>query len=83
MEEDSAGKPAQIFAQEFADLSINFQLTRSMGSKPIDIRTLRDEVVAAIKWALDEAGIEIPFLYRKHNSKEVLLLVKESGADDK
>ncbi|WP_197703565.1 hypothetical protein [Marinobacter sp. LV10R510-11A] len=34
------------------------------GSRPLDIRESRDEVVASIKSALDKAGIEIPFPYR-------------------
>lgn len=58
------GRPVQIFAQEFADSSINFEVTWWTGSKPIDVRRSRDQVVAAVKRALDEAGIEIPFPYR-------------------
>lgn len=57
-------KPIQIFAQEFADSSINFEVTWWTGSRPIDIRQSRDAVVAAVKRALDDAGIEIPFPYR-------------------
>jgi small conductance mechanosensitive channel len=54
-------KPSQIFAQEFADSSINFEVTWWTGSRPIDVRESRDAVVAAVKRALDDAGIEIPF----------------------
>ncbi len=57
-------KPVQIFAQEFADSSINFEVSWWTGSKPLDIRHSRDEVITAIKYALDEAEIEIPFPYR-------------------
>ena len=57
-------RPVQIFAQEFADSSINFEITWWTGSKPVDIRRSRDEVVSAVKRALDDAGIEIPFPYR-------------------
>ena len=57
-------RDVEIFAQEFADSSINFEVTWWTGSKPIDIRTSRDKVVAAVKRALDDAGIEIPFPYR-------------------
>lgn len=57
-------KPAQIFAQAFADSSINFEVTWWTGSTPLDIRQSRDEVITAVKRALDEAGIEIPFPYR-------------------
>ena len=54
----------EILAQEFADSSINFELTWWTGSKPLDIRQSRDEVVRAVKRALDKAGIEIPFPQR-------------------
>jgi len=57
-------KPVEIFAQEFADSSINFEVTWWTGSMPTQIRESRDEVVAAVKRALDNAGIEIPFPYR-------------------
>ncbi|SPH19875.1 Small-conductance mechanosensitive channel [Ascidiaceihabitans donghaensis] len=57
-------KPIQIFAQEFADSSINFEVTWWTGSKPVDVRQSRDQVVATVKRALDDAGIEIPFPYR-------------------
>ena len=67
-------RPVQIFAQEFADSSINFEVTWWTGSKPVDVRRSRDEVVAAVKRALDEAGIEIPFPYRTLTFKEALPL---------
>lgn len=57
-------RTVEVFAQEFASSSVNFEVAWWTGSKPIDIRRSRDEVVAAIKRALDEAGIEIPFPYR-------------------
>ncbi|ASP47330.1 mechanosensitive ion channel family protein [Cognaticolwellia beringensis] len=60
----SDSRPVQIFANEFADSSINFEVTWWTGSKPLDIRESRDEVVAAVKSALDKSGIEIPFPYR-------------------
>lgn len=57
-------KPIQIFAQEFADSSINFEVTWWTGSTPVEIRQSRDEVVRVVKRALDGAGIEIPFPQR-------------------
>ncbi|QDV40353.1 Small-conductance mechanosensitive channel [Stieleria neptunia] len=57
-------RTVEVFAQEFASSSINFEVAWWTGSKPIDIRRSRDEVVAAIKRELDRAGIEIPFPYR-------------------
>ncbi len=64
----------QIFAQEFADSAINFEVTWWTGSKPVDVRRSRDEVVAAVKRALDAAGLEIPFPYRTLTFKEPLAL---------
>ena len=39
---------------------------------PVDIRRSRAEVVTAVKSALDDAGIEIPFPYRTLTFKESL-----------
>ncbi|MEH6561575.1 MAG: mechanosensitive ion channel family protein [Marinobacter sp.] len=63
-------RPVQIFANEFADSSINFEVTWWTGSRPLDIRQSRDEVIASIKAALDKAGIEIPFPYRTLTFKD-------------
>lgn len=57
-------RTVEVFAQEFASSSINFEIAWWTGSKPVDIRRSRDEVITAIKRALDDAGIEIPFPYR-------------------
>jgi small-conductance mechanosensitive channel len=57
-------RDVEIFAQAFGASSIDFEVTWWTGSRPIDIRISRDQVVAAVKRALDEAGIEIPFPYR-------------------
>ncbi len=62
----------EIFAQEFASSSINFEVTWWTGSTPLEIRQSRDEVVASVKRALDTAGIEIPFPYRTLTFKEPL-----------
>ena len=63
-------RDVEIFAQEFADSSINFEVTWWTGSRPIDIRSSRDKVVAAVKRALDDAEIEIPFPYRTMTFKD-------------
>ncbi|MEM8653845.1 MAG: mechanosensitive ion channel family protein [Pseudomonadota bacterium] len=60
----SSDHPVQIFAQEFGDSAINFEVTWWTRPKPVDIRRSRDQVVSTVKRALDEAGIEIPFPYR-------------------
>jgi small-conductance mechanosensitive channel len=63
-------RTVEVFANEFASSSVNFEVAWWTGSKPIDIRRSRDEVIAAIKRALDEAGIEIPFPYRTLTFKD-------------
>jgi small-conductance mechanosensitive channel len=68
----SDSRPVEIFANEFADSSINFEVSWWTGSKPLDIRASRDEVVASIKSALDNSGIEIPFPYRTLTFKQPL-----------
>jgi len=65
-------RDVQIFAQEFGDSSINFEVTWRTGSRPVDIRASRDKVVAAVKRALDDAGIEIQFPYRTLTFSEPL-----------
>ncbi len=72
-------RDVQIFAKEFGDSSINFEVTWWTGSKPVDIRSSRDKVVAAIKRALDEAGIEIPFPYRTLTFPETLRIARAGG----
>ena len=69
-------QPIQIFAQAFNSSSIDFEVTWWTGSKPVDIRSSRDQVVAAVKRALNEAGIEIPFPYRTLTFKEPLPLAR-------
>lgn len=63
-------RDVQIFAHGFGASSIDFEVTWWTGSRPIDIRQSRDQVVAAVKRALDDAGIEIPFPYRTLTFKE-------------
>lgn len=78
----------QVFAQAFGSSSIDFEVTWWTGSRPVDIRRSRDEVVAAVKAALDQAGIEIPFPYRTLTFKEPLTVQRgrfaetDEGLDD-
>jgi small-conductance mechanosensitive channel len=65
-------KPIQVFAKEFGDSSINFEVTWWTGSKPVDVRSSRDQVISSIKRSLDAANIEIPFPYRTLTFKEPL-----------
>ncbi len=69
----------QVFAKEFGSSSIDFEVAWWTGSLPLDIRASRDQVVAAVKRALDEAGIEIPFPYRTLTFKEALPLARAKG----
>ncbi len=65
-------KPVQIFANAFGASSIDFEVTWWTGSRPLDIRKSRDEVVSAVKRALDDNGIEIPFPYQTLTFNEPL-----------
>jgi len=67
----------QIFAQAFGASSIDFEVTWWTGSSPLEIRRSRDEVVASVKRALDDAGIEIPFPYRTLTFKQPLHTVSD------
>lgn len=57
-------KPIQVFAQTFNASSIDFEIAWWTRPGPLDIRKSRDEVIRAVKRALDDAGIEIPFPIR-------------------
>ncbi|GAA3976668.1 mechanosensitive ion channel family protein [Allohahella marinimesophila] len=72
-------RPIEVFAQAFNSSSIDFEVTWWTGSKPVEIRRSKDKVVEAVKSALDEAGIEIPFPYRTLTFKEPLSL---KGSND-
>ncbi len=64
--------PIQVFPQGFGASSIDIEVTWWTDPEPVDIRRSRGEVVTAVKRALDEAGIEIPFPYRTLTFKEPL-----------
>ncbi len=65
-------KPVDVFAREFNSSSVDFTVRWWAQSRPIDMHRTRDTVITAIKTALDEAGIEIPFPYRTLTFKEPL-----------
>lgn len=69
----------EIFARAFGSSSIDFEVTWWTGSTPLEVRKSRDQVVASVKRALDEAGIEIPFPYRTLTFKEPLETVLGKG----
>ncbi|QSP94916.1 mechanosensitive ion channel family protein [Marinobacter salinisoli] len=70
----------EIFAQAFGSSSIDFEITWWTGSRPIDIRKSKDEVIEAVKAALDNAAIEIPFPYRTLTFKEPLPVEQAKSA---
>ncbi len=67
-------RPIQVFAHQFASSSIDFEVAWWTDATPLGQRRSRDEVVAAIKRALDDAGIEIPFPYRTLVFKDTLAI---------
>lgn len=75
---DSAQK-VEVFAKEFADSAITFLVRWWAGSKPVDAHASRDQVIRAVKRALDDAGMEIPFPYRTLTFKEPLLLGRDTN----
>jgi small conductance mechanosensitive channel len=75
---DSSQK-VEVYAKEFGDSAINFLVRWWAGSKPVEAHASRDEVVRAIKRALDGAGMEIPFPYRTLTFKEPLSLARSSN----
>nr|WP_203565112.1 mechanosensitive ion channel family protein [Alteromonas genovensis] len=64
----------EVYAREFNSSSLDFTVRWWANSRPIDMHKSRDIVVTAVKKALDEAGIEIPFPYRTLTFKEPLPL---------
>ncbi|MBX7481221.1 mechanosensitive ion channel [Qipengyuania sp. 6D47A] len=67
-----ASKGIDIFAQEFNSSSVDFLVRWWAGSTPRAAWESKDKVIRAIKAALDEEGIEIPFPYVTHTFKETV-----------
>lgn len=67
-----ASKGVDIFAQAFNSSSVDFLVRWWAGSTPRSGWESKDKVVRAIKAALDEAHIEIPFPYITHTFKETV-----------
>lgn len=73
-------KPVDVLADCFADSSINFELFWWTSAPPMSVRKSRNEVVTAVKRALDEAAIEIPFPNRTLSFKEPVEFHRGSDA---
>jgi len=65
-------KPRDVLASNFGASSIDIDVLYWARSAPLDQRKSRSEVIIALKSALDEAGIEIPFPYRTMTFAEPL-----------
>lgn len=75
-------KRIDVFAKEFGDSSINFLVRWWGGSTPYEAHSSRDAVVRAIKRALDDAGMEIPYPYRTLTFKGVLPIARGPADED-
>lgn len=73
-------KGIDVFAIEFNSSSVDFKVRWWAGSKPRDMWETQDRVIRAIKRALDDAGIEIPFPYVTHTFKEPVPLGRSNDS---
>ncbi len=71
-----SSKPVDVYPKAFGSSSVDIEVTWWPGNKPVDIRRSRGEVITAVKKALEEAGIEIPFPYRTLTFKQPLVIKK-------
>lgn len=67
-------KGIEVYANEFNSSSVDFIVRWWAAPRPIEELQTKDEVVTAVKAALDKAGIEIPFPYRTLTFKEPLAI---------
>jgi small-conductance mechanosensitive channel len=72
-------KPLDVFACEFNSSSVDFRVRWWTGSTKRDMHESRDILIRAIKRAIDDAGIEIPFPYMTHTFKEAMPLASNSN----
>lgn len=66
------GKDVEVFLNGFGSSSMDIEVTWWSDPTPLGERKSRSEVVGAIKQALDDAQIEIPFPYRTLTFNEPL-----------
>ncbi|MDA3919814.1 MAG: mechanosensitive ion channel family protein [Salinisphaera sp.] len=77
-----AVRPVQIFAQGFGASGMDIEVTWWCDSTPLGVRRSTSEVVVAVKYALDAAGMEIPFPYRTLTFSEPLQIVTARDDDE-
>ncbi|MBT0585599.1 mechanosensitive ion channel family protein [Alteromonas oceanisediminis] len=70
-------KPVEVFLAGFGASSIDIEVTWWTEPTPLAHRKSRGEIVGAVKRALDDAGIEIPFPYRTMTFKEPLTIQQQ------
>ncbi|MHA6317047.1 mechanosensitive ion channel family protein [Altererythrobacter sp. CAU 1778] len=73
-------RPVIVYAQEFNSSSVDFLVQWYAQSAARDLRQTKSEAIKAIKKALDQAGIEIPFPYVTHTFKETVPLPGSDAA---
>lgn len=71
-------KPIQVLADTFNSSSVDFVVRWWANSSGPDVAVTKPQVVKAIKRALDEAKIEIPFPYVTHTFKEQVPLMDKA-----
>nr|WP_246543761.1 mechanosensitive ion channel family protein [Novosphingobium profundi] len=76
-----AEKGTVVFAQAFGASSIDFLVQWWNDTSIQDLRLTRSQVIFAVKAALDDAGIEIPFPYVTNTFKEPLRMERPKALE--
>jgi len=74
-------RDVEVYAREFGSSSINFTVRWWAGAEPRDMHQTRSDVILAIKAALDDENVEIPFPYRTLMFKEPLPIGRPQKED--
>lgn len=74
-------KGVVVFAQTFNSSSVDFLVQWWSDTVAQDLRLTKSQIVMAVKTALDEAGIEIPFPYVTNTFKEPLPLERAKNLE--
>lgn len=70
-------KGAEAYAREFGASSVDFLVRWWVDTRQNSLFTVHNDVVFAIKKALDDAGIEIPYPYMTHTFAEEVPMARE------